>query len=86
MKKVGVAELKARLSENLRGVRDGEEIIVMDRDTPVARIVPYTTSGALRVREPSGKYKRPFDVPLPAPLKIDWDPLELLLDDRNSGR
>jgi prevent-host-death family protein len=37
---VGVAELKARLSEFLARVQQGEEIIVADRGRPVARLVP----------------------------------------------
>jgi prevent-host-death family protein len=35
-----IAELKARLSEYLRAVRRGETIGVLDRETPVAQIVP----------------------------------------------
>ena len=41
MKTVNVAELKNRLSTYLQLVRDGEEVIVKDRNTPVARILPY---------------------------------------------
>jgi prevent-host-death family protein len=41
MRKAGVAQLKARLSAYLRRVQRGEEVVVMDRDTPVARLVPY---------------------------------------------
>ena len=41
---VGIAELKARLSEHLRAVRKGRTVTVLDRDTPVARIVPYATA------------------------------------------
>jgi prevent-host-death family protein len=37
---VGIAELKARLSEYLARVQAGEELIVADRGKPVARIVP----------------------------------------------
>lgn len=37
---VGIAELKARLSEYLARVQAGEELIVADRGRPVARIVP----------------------------------------------
>jgi prevent-host-death family protein len=37
---VGIAELKARLSEYLSRVQAGEELIVADRGRPVARIVP----------------------------------------------
>ena len=86
MKHIGVADLKARLSEHLRTVRGGEEVVVMDRETPVARIVPYATSGALRVREPLARYATLGDVPLPPPAKLDVDLVELLLEDRNSGR
>lgn len=35
-----MAELKARLSEYLRRVRRGDEIIVTDRGVAVARLVP----------------------------------------------
>lgn len=40
-KKVKIGDLKAHLSAHLRRVRKGGEIIVLDRDTPVARIVPF---------------------------------------------
>jgi prevent-host-death family protein len=44
MKTVNVAELKNRLSAYLQLVKDGEEVIVKDRNQPVARISPYDTS------------------------------------------
>lgn len=40
MLNVGVAELKAHLSEYLERVQAGEEVIVADRGRPVARLVP----------------------------------------------
>jgi prevent-host-death family protein len=40
MKKANIAELKNRLSHYLDRVKRGETILVMDRKTPVARIVP----------------------------------------------
>ncbi len=40
MRTVKVAELKAKLSAHLRYVRQGEEVIVCDRDKPIARITP----------------------------------------------
>ncbi len=43
MEQVGIAELKARLSEYLARVQAGEEIVVADRGRPVARLVPPTT-------------------------------------------
>lgn len=40
MTKVGTAELKNRLSHYLREVRQGQTILVMDRNEPVARLEP----------------------------------------------
>ena len=40
MESVGVADLKARLSEYLKRVKTGEEVLVTDRGRPVARLVP----------------------------------------------
>ena len=44
MKIVNIAELKNRLSAYINDVKAGEEILVRDRDQPVARIVPLTRS------------------------------------------
>lgn len=44
MKSVNIAELKNRLSAYLNDVKAGEEILVRDRNQPVARIVPLTRS------------------------------------------
>lgn len=38
---VKIAEFKSRLSAYLRSVRRGQEIVIKDRETPVARLVPY---------------------------------------------
>jgi prevent-host-death family protein len=40
MKRVGIAELKNRLSHYLRHVRRGESVLVYDRDRAIARIEP----------------------------------------------
>jgi prevent-host-death family protein len=44
MKSVNIAELKNRLSVYLNEVKAGEEILVRDRDQPVARIIPLARS------------------------------------------
>ena len=41
MKAINITELKNNLSMYLRKVRTGEEIIVRDRDIPVAKIIPW---------------------------------------------
>ncbi|MBI4468234.1 MAG: type II toxin-antitoxin system prevent-host-death family antitoxin [Acidobacteria bacterium] len=45
MKSVNIGELKNRLSTYLNRVKTGDEIIVRDRDRPVARIVPMSAVG-----------------------------------------
>ena len=83
-KTVKVAELKARLSEYLRGVRRGQPVIVCDRDTPIARLVPYRQEGEpLTVRQP---LRGLHDVPLPPPLGRRVDSLAALLKERQSPR
>lgn len=84
MKTVGVAELKARLSEYLRSVRKGHDVTVMDRDQPIARIVPYETQSALTVREPLTEYRTLGDIPLPPPAALQVDAVEVLLADRRT--
>jgi prevent-host-death family protein len=40
MKTVNIAKLKAELSAHLQLVKQGEEVLVCERNKPVARIVP----------------------------------------------
>ena len=84
MKRIGVAELKAKLSEYLRAVRKGHELTVYDRDQPIARLVPYAVGGALSVREPTRTYRTLGDIPLPPPASLDVDAVDWLLEDRRS--
>jgi antitoxin (DNA-binding transcriptional repressor) of toxin-antitoxin stability system len=42
MRTVNIGTLKNKLSAYLQYARNGEEIIVKDRDRPVARILPFT--------------------------------------------
>jgi prevent-host-death family protein len=45
MRVVNIANLKARLSAHIKYVREGEEVLVCDRNKPVARIVPCNLEG-----------------------------------------
>jgi prevent-host-death family protein len=78
MRKIGIAELKARLSEHLRSVRNGGTVTVLDRDTPIAQIVPYAVP-AVEVRQAK---RRPRDVKLPPKPSKRTDSVATLLDDR----
>lgn len=86
MKQIKIAELKARLSEHLRSVRGGETIAVLDRDTPVAHIVPIRGRNALRVRKPSPGAPPIHKVALPGPAGLKSDVVRLLLEERQSHR
>ncbi len=86
MKQVRIAELKARLSEYLRAVRRGETIAVLDRDTPIAHIVPIRDHTKLRVRKPAPGTPPPNRVPLPKPAKLGVDVVQLLLEERQGHR
>ena len=44
---VGIRELRARLSDYLDRVREGDELVVTDRGTAFARIVPIAGGRAL---------------------------------------
>ena len=86
MRKVKIAELKARLSEHLRYVRRGHVLTILDRDTPIARVVPMQGTEALRLREPAKRVRKLQDVPLPAPLRVEVDVVDLLLEERQGER
>jgi prevent-host-death family protein len=82
MKSVGVADLKAKLSEHLRYVRKGRPLVVMDRNQPVARLVPFEPAEKLEVIMPAPGSPRPQDIPLPPPLDVETDVVAMLLEDR----
>lgn len=87
MTSVRIADLKSRLSEYLRKVRSGRSITVLDRNTPIARILPYEENGAsLKVRPPLPDTPRLSRVALPPPLRLRRDIVTLLLEERQGER
>jgi antitoxin (DNA-binding transcriptional repressor) of toxin-antitoxin stability system len=46
MRSVNVAKRKDRLSEYLGGAKNREEVILRDRNLPVAKLVPFEAEGA----------------------------------------
>lgn len=86
MRKVRIADLKARLSEHLRAVRRGESIAVLDRDTPIAQIVPFRDRGRLRIRKPLAGTPSPNKIRLPKQSKRNIDIVKLLLEERQLHR
>jgi hypothetical protein len=57
----------------------------MDRDTPVARVVPYRGEGTPRLRVRRALRKL-HTTPLPPPLSARVDSLAALLEERNDRR
>lgn len=87
MTTVRIADLKSRLSEYLRMVRSGRTLTVLDRDTPIARILPYEENGAsLKVRSPLPSAPKLSQVSLPPPLRLQKDIVTLLLEERQGLR
>ena len=46
MRTVNVAELKNQLSKYLTFARGGEEVVIRDRNLPVAKLVPFSAEDA----------------------------------------
>ncbi len=51
MRTVNVAELKSNLSAFLEQVRNGAELIVKDRNRPIARLMPLAAGDDLNAEE-----------------------------------
>ncbi|MBU2600720.1 MAG: type II toxin-antitoxin system Phd/YefM family antitoxin [Actinobacteria bacterium] len=80
-----VAELKNNLSRYLREVRLGRRFTVLSRDLPVAQLSPIDDAQRLlEVRPPLSGAIRLRDVPLPPPLSVAGDIVELLLEERGT--
>ena len=97
MKTAGVAELKARLTSYLKQVKSGNEIVITDRGSPVAKLVPIDAAqkrderrqrlaagGLLKL----GRRRMPKSllVPPKGPANIGEAVLSALLSERAEGR
>lgn len=78
MNEVRISDLKAKLSEHLRAVRNGETVVILDRDTPIARIIPYAEP-PLEIRKARRRARGLKDLPKPGG---PTDSLAILLEDR----
>jgi prevent-host-death family protein len=98
MKKAGIAALKNNLSQYLDRVKGGESIMVMDRNRPVAQLVPLPRKANGKVVEEDrlarlerkGLIRRGSTGSLKwlvkrRPVKLKGSVLQDLLDERRSG-
>jgi prevent-host-death family protein len=79
MKQVRITELKAQLTKILRAVQSGESFAVLDRNTPIAQIVPLRERPGIRIRKPASGSPTQNKVPLPKSMRLESDILDLLL-------
>ena len=84
MKSVNIATFKAELSHYLRFVRQGEEVVVLDRKEPMARVVPFKEPGAeeLVVTQATKDAKTLFTLKPKIQTSIATDSLKFLLEER----
>lgn len=96
MVKVSVSALKAKLSEYLRLVRNGEEVLVTERGLPVARLVPLDSElwmeSHMKALVEAGLVRPPISqLPddfweRPRPADPEGVGLKALLEERREGR
>ncbi|MGI9034048.1 MAG: type II toxin-antitoxin system Phd/YefM family antitoxin [Acidimicrobiales bacterium] len=84
MKQVKIAQLKDQLSKHLRDVEQGGEVEVMDRNRPIARLVPVPPDdGSVRIVAARLPFTNIRDRRYP-PANWPCRSLELLLEERGS--
>lgn len=68
---VAISTLRAELSSWIERARSGEEIVVTDRGTPVARLLPVDTAPLLEQLVQAGVLNRPVRVDRPSAARAD---------------
>jgi len=58
----------------------------LNRDTPIAQIVPVRERAALRIRKPAPRTPQPNQIPPSNPLKLACDIVQPLLEERQLHR
>jgi antitoxin (DNA-binding transcriptional repressor) of toxin-antitoxin stability system len=82
MKAVEIAHLKSHLSQHLREVRGGRTLTVLDRNIPIARLVPIGSDDDVVITPPAAPVPSLAAIELPPPNRIEVDVVDLLLEDR----
>ena len=92
MRSVNVAELKNRLSKYLTFAKAGEEVVIRERDLPVAKLVPFSADDADRhdlllaaagkLRLPSARLNIKEFLKMPTPRVAGHKAIRALLADR----
>lgn len=83
MLQVKISDFKSHLSEHIRSVRQGGVVVVMDRYSPVASLIPYVGSkGGLELIPATKKNPKSLQHLKKIKLKKPVDVLEILAQER----
>ena len=95
MRSVNVAELKNNLSKYLTFAKSGEEIVIRDRNLPVAKLIPFLADlasdqelllvAAGKMRIPKSSLKVDELLRIPTGSVHSSEGIQALLDDRDEG-
>lgn len=86
MIRVSSSQLKAKLGKYMQAIREGKQVVVTDRQEPIARLVPYRKQRqqALRVSAPRDPAAPPLGaVKVRSIRRRDIDTTALLRQDRD---
>lgn len=96
MRSVNVAELKNQLSKYLTFARSGEEIVIRDRNLPVAKLIPFSAGDASDeelLLVAAGKMRLPKEsadletlLKVPSGRAMDREVTRALLEEREQSR
>ncbi len=100
MKKASITEAKNNLSALIDGLKSGSPVLIMDRGRPVARLEPVISmpeqdngrrarlirDGILRPGKGGGRIPRALRDEPPVKLKNDVSVVDILLEERRTGR
>ena len=81
MDSVNIATLKAKLSHYIRTVRAGRHVQILDRNTPVARLIPHSDQNDALPSQPASQHLQ--DVKLPTRANKNLNSLQALLEERS---
>ena len=52
MKMMNISQFKRNISAELKAVSEGERLVILNRDQPMAEVIPYEDKSGLLIREP----------------------------------
>ena len=81
MDSVNIATLKAKLSHYIRTVRAGRQVQILDRNTPVARLIPHSDQNDALPSQPASNHLQ--DVELPSRADRKRNSLQALMEERS---